>query len=149
MPDKNMQRIPNEHAAFMLKACLNIGKVGSVVAVALFVFSVAIDYIGKWPVISGILAVFTIIYTILSRRAYQIVASGKIPVMRNLVILTLFNLIVLGLPVGGLGFLALLFGTGILQDGPIEGLALTILGVCAVLFFVSHIMTLAAAVKLR
>jgi len=41
------------------------------------------------------------------------------------------------------------FGIGIFVDSSLEGLTLIILGVCAVLFFVSHVMTLVSAAKLR
>ena len=149
MLNDKIKKTPIELATVLLRGCLKIGIVGSAVAVAMFIFSFALEHTGKWPVISGILACFTILYTILSRRAYQIIATGRVPKMRNLVVLTIFNLIILGFPVGGFGFLAMFFGIGIFVDSSLEGLTLIILGVCAVLFFVSHVMTLVSAAKLR
>jgi hypothetical protein len=70
--------------------------------------------------------------------------------MRYLVMLSLFNLVLFGLPVGWLGLMAMIFGVGLAATGePFGGLALVFLASCGILFFISHFMTLIAAAKLR
>ena len=140
---------PPKSVTDLLKACTIIGTIGTVGAIILFIMTCLGDPREKMLTMTGVLAVLVCLYTFLSNRAYQTAASGTVPRMRYLVALTLFNLLVLGLPLIWFGFMAMIFGVGIIGDSATVALVLVFLALCAVLFFISHIMTLVAATKIR
>jgi len=140
---------PLKSATDLLKTCTTIGTIGTVGAIGLFIMTCFGDPREKMLTMTGVLTVLVFLYTLLSNRAYRTAASGTVPRMRYLVALTLFNLLVLGFPLSWFGFMAMLFGFGTIGDMPVVASGLIFLALCAVLFFISHIMTLVAARKMR
>jgi cation transport ATPase len=150
MPKKDAYLKPQLNSATgILRFCAIISVVGALTALLLFGLSLVGSANSKGPVFSGVLTVLVFFYATLSVRTYKTAASNSAPNMRPLVILTSFNLIILGVPVAFFGFLAMFFGVGTVSEGAVPGLLLIFLGCCAVLFYISHAMTLVAASKIR
>jgi|GEM_PF-6399171 len=105
---------------------------------------------GKGTVLFGLLALLTALFAGLSYQAYKVARAGNIPNLRRLKLLTIFNLIVLGVPILLLGLFSLYYGFGVIfKYDLLTGGALLIFGCCAVLFFASHIAILKTAAKLK
>jgi hypothetical protein len=107
------------------------------------------EAVGKGTFLFGVLAVLMIMYATLSWRANATISAGNIPKVGYLTFLTVFNLVILGLPLAPLGFFALWVGFGGLDEGVLIATGLFLCGFEVALFFTSHIMTLVCVKKIR
>jgi hypothetical protein len=143
--------------AKLLKISFYIGAF-NVLGSAVYFFGILIlageKAVGKGTYAFGVLAVLMVMYAIPSWRASAIISAGHIPKIDYLTFLTVFNLVILGLPLSFLGCFALLVGFRTIDFGSIDSdlliaIVLFLCGFQAVLFFTSHIITLVCVKKIR
>jgi hypothetical protein len=143
-------------AAKLLKISSYIGAFNVLGSTGLFLAVLILggEAVGKGTFLFGVLAVLMVMYATLSWRANAIISAGNIPKVGYLTFLTVFNLVILGIPLAFLGCFALLVGFRTIDFGSIDSdlLIATVLLLCGfkvALFFTSHIMTLVCVKKIR